>query len=182
MVAMSSPPLSSTRLKSKRGVFTSRTRTRTRTCAMVWPFSSNNDKASASKNKDFRTLKQQRDDAFGATAEERIRRSQERRAETARMMKMSNAEKRKFREKAKPERAKGPYQDEKEGGGFLSQGFFIIPQAPFGNPEMDGGERFDLKGKYVDEGWVDESESSSSNFFSKLFGGGGGGKQSSKKK
>ena len=85
---MSSPPLSS--LKSKCGVFASRTRTRTRTCAMVWPFSSNNDKASSSKNKDFRTLKQQRDDAFGATAEERIRRSQERRAETARMMKMSN--------------------------------------------------------------------------------------------
>lgn len=25
-----------------------------------------------------------------------------------------------------------------------------------GMPEYDGGERFDLRGKYVDNGWVDE--------------------------
>ncbi|EIE22655.1 hypothetical protein COCSUDRAFT_63797 [Coccomyxa subellipsoidea C-169] len=32
----------------------------------------------------------------------------------------------------------------------------IIPLAPFGIPEYDQGERFDLKAKYCDNGWVDE--------------------------
>ncbi|CAL8470648.1 g10190 [Coccomyxa elongata] len=32
----------------------------------------------------------------------------------------------------------------------------IIPLAPFGIPEYDLGERFDLKAKYCDNGWVDE--------------------------
>ena len=32
----------------------------------------------------------------------------------------------------------------------------IIPMAPFGMPEYDGGERFDLRLPYVDNGWVDE--------------------------
>ncbi|DBA79664.1 TPA: hypothetical protein ACH3X1_008340 [Trebouxia sp. C0004] len=32
----------------------------------------------------------------------------------------------------------------------------IIPIAPFGMPEYDGGERFDLRLPHVDNGWVDE--------------------------
>lgn len=47
----------------------------------------------------------------------------------------------------------------------------IIPLAPFGMPEYDGGERFDLRLPYVDNGWVDED----ADFFKnvgKLFGGG----------
>lgn len=32
----------------------------------------------------------------------------------------------------------------------------IIPITPFGMPEYDGGERFDLRLPYVDNGWVDE--------------------------
>lgn len=31
----------------------------------------------------------------------------------------------------------------------------IIPQAPFGDPKMDNGERWDLKAKYTDEGYED---------------------------
>lgn len=50
----------------------------------------------------------------------------------------------------------------------------IIPINPMGMPEYDGGERFDLRGKYVDEGWVDEDADvlkKIGNFFS------GGGKK-----
>lgn len=32
----------------------------------------------------------------------------------------------------------------------------IIPLIPIGMPEYDGGERFDLRLPYVDNGWVDE--------------------------
>lgn len=35
----------------------------------------------------------------------------------------------------------------------------IIPIAPFGMPEYDGGERFDLRLPHVDNGWVDEDAS-----------------------
>ena len=31
----------------------------------------------------------------------------------------------------------------------------IIPQAPFGMPKYDNGERWDLKAKYTDEGYED---------------------------
>lgn len=47
----------------------------------------------------------------------------------------------------------------------------IIPLAPFGMPEYDGGERFDLRAKYADQGWVDED----ADFFKQIgrfFGGG----------
>lgn len=47
-----------------------------------------------------------------------------------------------------------------------------LPMASFGMPEFDGGERFDLKGPYVDEGWVDESAKGDGLFggLKKLFG------------
>ena len=32
----------------------------------------------------------------------------------------------------------------------------IVPLAPFGMPEYDNGERFDLRLPHVDNGWVDE--------------------------
>jgi len=35
-------------------------------------------------------------------------------------------------------------------------GRIIVPLAPFNIPKYDLGERFDLKGPYVDQGWVDE--------------------------
>ena len=38
------------------------------------------------------------------------------------------------------------------------KGGLPLPMASFGMPEFDGGERFDLKGPYVDEGWVDEND------------------------
>mmetsp|Transcript_29652 Transcript_29652/g.40946 ORF Transcript_29652/g.40946 Transcript_29652/m.40946 type:complete len:183 (+) Transcript_29652:96-644(+) len=49
------------------------------------------------------------------------------------------------------------------------KGGIPLPMASFGMPEFDGGERFDLKGPYVDEGWVDEKESPG--FFENIFGG-----------
>ena len=33
-----------------------------------------------------------------------------------------------------------------------------LPMISLGMPEFDGGERFDLRGKYVDEGWVDPED------------------------
>lgn len=46
---------------------------------------------------------------------------------------------------------------EKEAREAEPKGFaIIIPVNPMGMPMYDGGERFDLRGKYVDEGWVDE--------------------------
>jgi hypothetical protein len=47
----------------------------------------------------------------------------------------------------------------------------IIPVNPMGMPEYDGGERFDLRLPYVDNGWVDED----ADFFKQVgrfFGGG----------
>jgi len=38
------------------------------------------------------------------------------------------------------------------------KGGLPLPMASFGIPEFDGGERFDLRGKYVDDGWVDEED------------------------
>ena len=38
------------------------------------------------------------------------------------------------------------------------KGGIPLPMASFGMPEFDGGERFDLRGKYVDEGWVDPED------------------------
>ena len=51
----------------------------------------------------------------------------------------------------------------------------IIPLIPIGMPEYDGGERFDLRLPYVDNGYVDD-ESGLSDFgrgLGKLFGFGG---------
>ena len=49
------------------------------------------------------------------------------------------------------------------------KGGIPLPMASFGMPEFDGGERFDLKGPYADEGWVDETDDGLG-FFSRLFG------------
>lgn len=80
--------------------------------------------------------------------------SQARRAEVSKYMKMSKDEQRKYRER-NPDNAGTVYEDEKKEGAF-SRGLFILPIAPFGDPKMDGGERWDLKAKYTDEGWEDE--------------------------
>ena len=53
------------------------------------------------------------------------------------------------------------------------KGGIPLPMASFGMPEFDGGERFDLRGKYVDEGWVDPEDAkktSSGGMFGGLFG------------
>jgi len=83
---------------------------------------------------------------------EGLKKAQERRKQVSRYMqgKMTPEElqekKRKDEEKAKKAMDDPPL------------GSIIIPIAPFGMPEFDGGERFDLKGPYCDEGWVDENE------------------------
>lgn len=66
----------------------------------------------------------------------------------------------------KRERAKAMKEPDPE----VKFGSIIIPLAPFGIPEYDLGERFDLKGKYVDNGWVDEDADFFGNV-AKLFGG-----------
>lgn len=38
---------------------------------------------------------------------------------------------------------------------FKGKGFLPIPGMAIGMPEFDGGERFDLRAPYADEGWVD---------------------------
>mmetsp|Transcript_6975 Transcript_6975/g.12056 ORF Transcript_6975/g.12056 Transcript_6975/m.12056 type:complete len:182 (-) Transcript_6975:415-960(-) len=51
------------------------------------------------------------------------------------------------------------------------KGGIPLPMASFGMPEFDGGERFDLRAKYVDEGWVDEEaeKKKKGGFFKKMF-------------
>ena len=56
----------------------------------------------------------------------------------------------------------------------------IIPLAPFGMPEYDNGERFDLRLPHVDNGWVDE-DSSLGNTWSRLTGGLFGGQKKADK-
>jgi hypothetical protein len=53
------------------------------------------------------------------------------------------------------------------------KGGIPLPMASFGMPEFDGGERFDLRGKYVDDGWVDPEDlkKGSGGLFGGLFGG-----------
>uniref|UniRef100_A0A7S1WYS6 Uncharacterized protein n=1 Tax=Tetraselmis chuii TaxID=63592 RepID=A0A7S1WYS6_9CHLO len=62
-------------------------------------------------------------------------------------------------------RARAPKQEDPPLGSI------IIPLAPFGMPEYDLGERFDLKGPYVDNGWVDE-EADVMGKLGNMFGGG----------
>lgn len=52
------------------------------------------------------------------------------------------------------------------------KGGIPLPMASFGMPEFDGGERFDLRGKYVDEGWVDpeDAKRASGGLFGGVFG------------
>ena len=38
------------------------------------------------------------------------------------------------------------------------RGFLSLPVASLGMPEFDGGERFDLRAPYADEGWVDPED------------------------
>jgi len=47
-----------------------------------------------------------------------------------------------------------------------------IPLSPIDRPEMDNGERFDLRLPYAERGYVDTDEKSISNAFSRLFGSG----------
>eukprot|EP00963_Diacronema_lutheri_P010509 scaffold1060_cov385-Pavlova_lutheri.AAC.27 len=81
---------------------------------------------------------------------EGLRKAQERRKQVSRFMqgKMTPEELEEKKRKDE-ERAKKAMDDPPLGS-------IIIPIAPFGMPEFDGGERFDLKGPYCDEGWVDE--------------------------
>jgi hypothetical protein len=41
---------------------------------------------------------------------------------------------------------------------FEGKGFLPIPGMAIGMPEFDGGERFDLRAPYADEGWVDPDD------------------------
>ena len=52
-------------------------------------------------------------------------------------------------------------------------GFISLPGMSIGMPEFDGGERFDLRAPYADEGWVDTENNGISNPFTLggLFGG-----------
>ena len=53
------------------------------------------------------------------------------------------------------------------------KGWISLPGISLGLPELDGGERFDLRAPYADEGWVDEENNGISNPFTLggLFGG-----------
>ena len=55
--------------------------------------------------------------------------------------------------------------------GFKGQkGWISLPGMAIGMPEFDGGERFDLRAPYADEGWVDENDTGGG-FLGGLFGG-----------
>lgn len=80
----------------------------------------------------------------------------ERREKVSSYMKDKEAQERVKEEKRRKLREKGSYPE--EGGNPFSRGGVIIPLPPFGRPEYDGedSERFDLLGRYSEEGWVDE--------------------------
>lgn len=50
------------------------------------------------------------------------------------------------------------------------KGWISLPGMAIGMPEFDGGERFDLRAPYADEGWVDENDTGGG-FLGGLFGG-----------
>ena len=50
------------------------------------------------------------------------------------------------------------------------KGWISLPGMAVGMPEFDGGERFDLRAPYADEGWVDENDKGGG-FLGGLFGG-----------
>ena len=50
------------------------------------------------------------------------------------------------------------------------KGWISLPGMAIGMPEFDGGERFDLRAPYADEGWVDENDKGGG-FLGGLFGG-----------
>ncbi|KAK9847253.1 hypothetical protein WJX84_009566 [Apatococcus fuscideae] len=73
-----------------------------------------------------------------------------------------------YREKVNADK-RARAQKEKDARAEATKGGIPFPMASFGIPEYDLGERFDLKGPYVDSGWVDED----ADFFKqigKLFG------------
>lgn len=82
---------------------------------------------------------------------------EKRRAEVARYMKLSKAEQRKYREQ-NPDNQGPIYGAEPKLIGESKIPFLptiFLPVAPFGDPKMDGGERWDLKAAYTDEGYED---------------------------
>merc|ERR1739848_102542 len=83
-------------------------------------------------------------------SQERAEEVKERRTKVSRLMKGID----------KPERKKFEGYDEPKNS-------IPIPLNPIGMPEYDGGERFDLKAPYCDEGYVDED----ADIMKKLFGG-----------
>jgi hypothetical protein len=80
---------------------------------------------------------------------------EKRRKEVAQYMKMSKEEQRKVRA-ARPDNQGPTYEEEPKWFGSSILPTIILPVAPFGDPKMDGGERWDLKAKYTDEGYEDE--------------------------
>lgn len=89
-----------------------------------------------------------------------VEKANKRRQKATAMVRSKEDEKREARELL----AKGIRPEKKEtkkrGDGYYDgkedpKGGIIIPLAPFGRPEFDNGERFDLKAPYTDEGWVD---------------------------
>ena len=98
-------------------------------------------------------LENRRDKRKSQAREDAVRK---RRAKVSRVMRGLEKEEEK---KKKKEKAKKPLYDEPKNS-------IPIPLASFGIPEYDGGERFDLKGPYCDEGYVDED----ADVMGKLFG------------
>lgn len=58
---------------------------------------------------------------------------------------------------------------QKEAAGPEPKWGIIIPIAPFGLPEYDEGERFDLRLPHVDKSWVDE-EAAFGKTMARIFG------------